>query len=677
MRIFMFKYILAICGLFILLFVSGCEPPAKRINPPRTGIESLQQPQGLRAYDSPGDKGGSIILTWKSVKTENTPDFLIREEIRRRQFKAFISEKEKEQIRKAVRADYSAEPEIDYIVYSPKKYEGLMKVLAAFYSGETGKINDGVKAFQSSWKKYGNTKRLEIIISLIRFSRDILDDGGGPAWKTELKKWREETRKLGFADKCDKLEEYIKSNLVGRRDVSDVSVSLTLKLLELARIEGDIRGLGEIKPSLEFKKKPYGRFRKGLNDMGTRAVRKEASALLERLMKENRARLAVGEDKWLADLKSSREIDEKTLKKGLGPVYENMKERFLEMFSKSRLKVIENIEANVEWGLLQKFNSSVNFKKETPSACEWRESGEDAHYFQLWGMEDGVKYRFRVELQMGENKINVQAEDGGSEVAAVPGPDWFYAGKLNLLIVVALLGTIIILFLWRAKRNPNMFLRKIAGLDAVDDSIGRATEMGRDILYLMGNGQMSDLPTIASANILSRVAREAAKHNTKLKVPCFDPVVMSVARDIVKEAYLAEGKIDDLSNCEVFFVSQDPFSYAANVDGVILRDKPATNLMMGQFGPEALLISEVGASQGMIQVSGTNEISQLPFFITTTDYTLIGEELFAASAYLSRNSKLLGNLKGQDAGKLLLIIVIILGTILSTLGFDILVKFFE
>jgi hypothetical protein len=54
----------------------------------------------------------------------------------------------------------------------------------------------------------------------------------------------------------------------------------------------------------------------------------------------------------------------------------------------------------------------------------------------------------------------------------------------------------------------------------------------------------------------------------------------------------------------------------------------------------------------------------LPFFITACDYTLMGEELYAASAYLSRDPLLLAQLKGQDIGKVLLVLIMLVGSVL-------------
>jgi hypothetical protein len=89
---------------------------------------------------------------------------------------------------------------------------------------------------------------------------------------------------------------------------------------------------------------------------------------------------------------------------------------------------------------------------------------------------------------------------------------------------------------------------------------------------------------------------------------------------------------------------------------------------MGAYFAEALLLTETGASTGAIQIAGTDSDHQLPFFVTTCDYTLIGEELYAASAYLSREPVQVGTLRGQDIGKALILGVLGIGTILATLG---------
>jgi hypothetical protein len=97
----------------------------------------------------------------------------------------------------------------------------------------------------------------------------------------------------------------------------------------------------------------------------------------------------------------------------------------------------------------------------------------------------------------------------------------------------------------------------------------------------------------------------------------------------------------------------------------MVREQSATNFFMGYYFAESLILSETGASTGAIQVAGTDSVAQLPFFVVTCDYTLIGEELYAASAYLSREPLLTGTIKAQDLAKLLLVVVMVLLSILS------------
>ncbi|MBU2573119.1 MAG: hypothetical protein KKH28_03465 [Elusimicrobia bacterium] len=255
-----------------------------------------------------------------------------------------------------------------------------------------------------------------------------------------------------------------------------------------------------------------------------------------------------------------------------------------------------------------------------------------------------------------------------SEVVSVrTASNWFRADRLNNLL---LLIVIVIVFFWavsHAKRK-GLFIRRIAGLDAIDEAIGRATEMGKPIYYVPGIGSMSGISTIASAFILGEVSKKVAQYDSQIKVPHFDPIVMTVCKEIVKQSYLEAGRPDSFREDINFFVSQDQFSYAASVDGMISREKPAAIFFMGYFMAESLLLAEVGATSGAIQIAGTDVESQLPFFFTACDYTLIGEELYAAGAYLSKEPMLLSALKVQDFGKLLVMVSVFFGIILVAVG---------
>ena len=279
-------------------------------------------------------------------------------------------------------------------------------------------------------------------------------------------------------------------------------------------------------------------------------------------------------------------------------------------------------------------------------------------------IEKGNAYAYIVRA-VSATEATVESE----ETAPVRGSgEWFHTGKIPLFIAMIAFSIAVVVSIYQARSGEAVFIRRIPGLEAVDEALGRATEMGRSILYVLGLGGVSGPATIASMNILGQVARRTADYETPLHVPCNDPIVMNVVREMVKTAYLNEGRPDAYNEENIFFLNESQFAYAAGVDGIMLREKPAAIFLQGTFYAESLILAETGNSIGAIQIAGTDSEHQLPFFISACDYTLIGEELYAASAYLSEEPMLLGSIRGQDWGKVLIFAVIILGVLLELAG---------
>jgi len=245
----------------------------------------------------------------------------------------------------------------------------------------------------------------------------------------------------------------------------------------------------------------------------------------------------------------------------------------------------------------------------------------------------------------------------------------FRLGRINALIAVLLFSAAILLYTKWAKEGKPLFVRKIAGLDAVEEAVGRATEMGKPVLFIPGIQELDDIQTIAGISILGRVARITARYETPLMVPVRYPLVLAAGQEVVEQAYTEVGKKDAYQEDTVRYVAGEQFAFTATVNGVMMRDRPAANIYMGAFFAESLLLAETGNAAGSIQIAGTAEPAQLPFFIAACDYTLMGEELYAASAYLSHEPLMLGGLKGQDFIKVIIVILIIVGVIL--VSFDI------
>jgi hypothetical protein len=237
-----------------------------------------------------------------------------------------------------------------------------------------------------------------------------------------------------------------------------------------------------------------------------------------------------------------------------------------------------------------------------------------------------------------------------------------------VLVTLVSFGGIFIWCVWQAQRGRQFFVRKIAGLDAVEEAVGRATEMGKPVLYVPGIDDVNNIQTIYSMIILGTVARTVAKYETPLIVPVCKAFVVPLAEETVKQAYIDSGVPDAYNPNNIRYLSEEQFAFTAGVDGIMLREKPAANLYMGSFFAESLILAETGFQTGAIQIAGTANIHQLPFFVVSCDYTLIGEEFYAATAYLSREPKLVGTLKGIDYFKVGIMVILTLGALLETFG---------
>ena len=224
-------------------------------------------------------------------------------------------------------------------------------------------------------------------------------------------------------------------------------------------------------------------------------------------------------------------------------------------------------------------------------------------------------------------------------------------------------------FIQKSKNGEDIYLRPIPAMKAMEEAVGRATEMGSSVLYVPGIAGLDEIDTISGVIILGHVAGMTAEYESDLHVPCCVPIVMEAARESCKEAYLKKGRPDLYNDRMVHYVTDDQFAYAAGVNGIMLREKPAAIFYQGKFYAESLILAETGNSIGAIQIAGTGSSSQIPFFVTACDYTLIGEEFLTASAILSGKPDLKGSIRGQDIIKLLVILGMILVSIYSIFTF--------
>lgn len=233
-----------------------------------------------------------------------------------------------------------------------------------------------------------------------------------------------------------------------------------------------------------------------------------------------------------------------------------------------------------------------------------------------------------------------------------------------IAILMGVVGAVVLMCLWRARRGHVSYVRRLAGIDALEEAVGRATEMGRPVIFAMGWTDIRQIETHASLSILAHVARLAARMRAQFIALVRVPNVYPVVEEVVRQAYTTEGVPDQFhAEEQVRFFSQDSVVYAMSTARLIEETGAGCALFFGAFDFTSLLMAEPGARMGVLQIAGDPTLWQVPFFVCTCTHTIFGEEYFAAGAYLSPDPMVRSSLLSQDIIKVVFAGLIILGTV--------------
>jgi len=252
-----------------------------------------------------------------------------------------------------------------------------------------------------------------------------------------------------------------------------------------------------------------------------------------------------------------------------------------------------------------------------------------------------------------------------SAIFEIPGV--FTGRALGLLLDIAVF--VIVYYYLKSGKIP--YVRRVAGLDAIEEAVGRSAEMGKPVMSTIGIDGFNYW-TLAALTILDHVARDCAKKGCRILVPTGGSdssyIVRPVAEEIVKNAYKLEGKEEDYRPEDLPFLSGQQYAYTGGVVGIIQRTKPGACIMVGGHHSEAMNIAETSNMAGALTITSGTYMGNVAVLACASDYILIGEETPAAGAYLSKDPAQRASIRCQDIYKGISIALIILGTIVLNFG---------
>ncbi len=243
------------------------------------------------------------------------------------------------------------------------------------------------------------------------------------------------------------------------------------------------------------------------------------------------------------------------------------------------------------------------------------------------------------------------------------------------LVFLAMLVAALVFFLWRERVHHTLPLRPIAAYEALKNLLAQAAEAGKPVhisVGVAGAGTASTVDTTAGLYALEYLADRAAVSAIPPVVTVSDPTALPIVQDQLRRAYVRQGYPEEFDARQARLVAPPVYgsnvAYGAGVMDVLAHERVMANVMIGSFGDEFLLMGETGARQELLQAGGTSNTQVLPFVLTSISHPVIGEEIYAAGAYLSGRRSHIASLLAQDTVRGLLAIIIILLAIAHTLG---------
>lgn len=241
---------------------------------------------------------------------------------------------------------------------------------------------------------------------------------------------------------------------------------------------------------------------------------------------------------------------------------------------------------------------------------------------------------------------------------------------LGLLFIIVCLG-LILFFYFSGSTREKFELRAIQAFSHFRREVDLAVEAGKRLHISLGRGSINELrggSAFVGLTILDRCARAASNSDRPPVTTSGDGVVMVLSQDTLQSTYCSLATEQRYDPTSARLTGLNPFAYATGAMPAINDEHVTANILAGHFGTEVALLTEAGERSRSLTVAGSDSIPAQAVLYATADEPLLGEELFAAGAYLDGGLAHTASLHMQDIIRWVLVAAIVIGAILKLLG---------
>ena len=240
---------------------------------------------------------------------------------------------------------------------------------------------------------------------------------------------------------------------------------------------------------------------------------------------------------------------------------------------------------------------------------------------------------------------------------------------LGILILAALL---LLAFTFMRRKTPAVF-RSIEAYERLNRVVGLAVENGKRLHISLGRGNLFTArggSALAGLAMLRRLAERTSVSDRPPIVTSGDASLAILSQDTLQSGYRAVSAEEQYRTTTGRVTGLTPFSYAAGTIPTMHDEDVSANVVIGDLGAESALIAEASDRENADLIAASDNLSAQSILYATSQDPLIGEELFAAGAYVGAGPAHEASLQVQDVLRWLVILVILGGAVLKFLGFN-------
>ena len=233
---------------------------------------------------------------------------------------------------------------------------------------------------------------------------------------------------------------------------------------------------------------------------------------------------------------------------------------------------------------------------------------------------------------------------------------------IELIIILVSASLLFAITLWKRKSPAN--LREIPAMTRLYRTLGLSIEDGTRLHISLGTGSLLDArggSALAGLAMLRHIAERTSVSDKPSIASAGDPTLGLLTQDTLQAGYQAAGVEELYVPTTGRVTGLSPFGYAAGAMSISQNENVSANIIIGHFGPEAALLTEVSDRENVVMIGASDELSGQSVLFANTQDALIGEELFAAGAYLGAGASHVASLTVQDILRWLVILALLGG----------------